>query len=398
MVHTTSFNLKIVCQTLLFALVFRCDCSPCLGQTYPVDSYFTLIRAAENHLMDGHFKEALNVYFVAFEKYDAPFIKEYLQGTYVASILEDKSDFYSLLKNAIRKGAPKHNLEALFSNRFSKDAIYKQIILDFDKYYAEYLSSIDLKLYSIFEDIDVLDQYATKVSIKLDSVLNLDIRKYFLLRDSYMEAVRINGWPDEKTIGIGGVIAGNVFTPKQLEQATKNNNLIQYIKLNVQDSILCKGDEKFVLFGHPTFGTNAIYMNTRKGNGFLWHHLEHLDSILVNFVKEGVDSLKIHPLFFAQALERSQVETYDFMLGMGSEFFGKNLKYNSAKKYDLNDDVRFQFDEKRLAYRLRKLSDEKRLLLQLMSIEEGREIKQLTKKHFKKYFVLIGLFSNLNVG
>ena len=360
------------------------------------EAYFSIIRKAENHIVAKNLDSALFYYNLAFTEFETPFVRELYQATIIASYCKNLDQFYDLLPQCIERGMNRSELNE-FNDRFKKDSSFIGIQKRFDTYHQRYLASIDTAIYNTFEAIDRKDQIRTKHSIKLNQILDKEVRGFHTLSELYRSSVLKYGWPIESTTGIGNIEMAGVVKKDKINKLPK----IQYdnIVLNVYDSILCKDTtEHFVLVSGKSFSTSILYQNSRKGNGFLWHHLEHLDSTLNNFVLRGMKDLKIHPLFVAQAIERSETTDNDCLLGMGSMYYGLELGYKKHSKYTLDSTVSSRFNANRAKYQIRSLEDEKELLEALFYYECGKDKDRLPKSFFRKHQFLIEIFTNANVG
>lgn len=291
-----------------------------------VEDYFYLISKAEDKIITSELDSSIYYYELAFTKYQTPFVRELFQATIISSYLDDKSTFYQYLKKCMNRGCSDLDLQ-IFRKRFSKDSTYNSIVSN-PNFEISYLESIDSTIYKYFSGIDIDDQVRTRESICLNDVLNTEKRNYLALRDRYISGVQNLGWPSEKKIGIGNIVMGGFFNDSSDIPDNFNRHLISF-----DFNEPC--GKNLAIFTNPSWNRNFRYQNSRKGNGFLWHHLERLDTILLDVIYEGLDSLMIHPLFVAQSLERSYESDYDFLLGMGSTFYMKKLKYNAKKKYQI---------------------------------------------------------------
>jgi hypothetical protein len=359
-------------------------------------AYFSLIQKAEKKISDRDLDSALFFYETAFDQFDTPFIRELFQATVVASYRDTKDKFYELLVKCIERGMNRYEL-SFFHPKFKGDTAFNQIQSNFDMYHTHYLNSIDTPVYDVFENIDRMDQLSTKYAMKSNQILDKTVRNFYANSQLYMQSVLSVGWPTENRVGIGNIIISGVVKKNKIHKLPS----VQFdnIAVNHYDSILCKDTlEHYVLISDKSVNTSILYQNSRKGNGFLWHHLEQLDSTLNNFVIAGMLDLKIHPLFVAQGIERSETVENDCLLGMGSRYYQSQLHYNKALKYELESSISSRFNSNRANYFIRSLEEEKALLKALFYFEYGKSTFSIPNSFFKKKLRLIELFTNANVG
>lgn len=364
---------------------------PIIGRSQKAISYFEQISKAEDYFIKGEIDSSLYTYNIAFDKFNYPFIREIFQATVVASYSRDKSNFYKLLKKCIVRGLDSLELE-VFEKRYKNDLIYRSIKKDYRVLRSEYLESIDTNIYNLFKGIDITDQISTQRSQRNN--YDLSYRNFEVNKKKYITYIDKYGWPTENKAGIGNHVLIAYFNSQKEVDNYKYKEFF-YEKLN--DSILTKNNKYIVIvFSCNSRATSVTYQNTRCGNGFLWHYTCMNDTLFNQFLfKEGVLNLNIHPLFLAQGIERSGVE--DYLLGVGSNYFEKKLKYKLEKKYYISNEEKMTFNNERAKYFIRPLQKEEKIIKQLIYLESKKDLKKIKRNHIRKFNDLIYSFVNKNV-
>ena len=364
---------------------------PIIGKSQNAISYFEQISIAEDYFIKGEIDSSLNCYNVAFEKFNYPFIREIFQATVVASYSTDKSDFYKLLKKCIVRGLDTLELE-LFEKRYKNDSLYRNIKNEYRFLRNKYLESIDTNIYKLFKGIDINDQIATQRSQRNN--YDLSYRNFEDNKKKYTAYIDKYGWPTENKVGIGNHVLLAYFNS---EKEVDNYKYKEFFYEKLNDSILTKNNKYIVIvFSCISRATSVTYQNTRCGNGFLWHYTCMNDTLFNNFLFiEGVLNLKIHPLFLAQGIERAGIE--DYLLGVGSNYYEKRLKYKLEKKYHISNEDKNIFDNERAKYFIRPLEKEEQIIKQLIFLESKKDLKKIKRIHTRKFNDLIYSFVNKNV-
>jgi hypothetical protein len=365
---------------------------PFYGNTQPAIKYFELVRKAEKFVIHNNIDSALISYDLAFETFNYPFIKELYQATIISSYSNNLNRFYFYLEKALNKGMGINELE-LFDKRFENDSNFIEIKRNFNSYRDNYIKSIDTIHYNCFKNIDIHDQIKTQESGKIGKYDDYVSRGFIENKARYLKMIDSLGWPDECKVGIGNVPLIGYFNNKEDPYGKYGDKILKQIESNI-----LTGNNRYSVFvlSNKKYPTNLLYENARCGNGFLWHYTCYLDTVFNNFLfSQGVLGLHIHPLFLAQGIERSG--EIDFLLGVGSDYFLKKLKYKAAKKYLISTEDKNSFNELRAKFFIRTINEEELLIKALLLLENKKKIEKIRSYHIKKYSKLIFSFVNKNV-
>jgi len=334
--------------------------------------YYRLISLAESQFVKGNLNDALDLYDTAFHNFDYPFYRHIRQATIIASYTSNTNKYHEYLVKCVERGMTLNELD-FFYNRYPNDTEVQKIYTNYNKYRNDYLSSLDTLVLLNFLELDVFE------SLSIERIKDNDmfLEKMKIYGRRYMALVDSLGYPTEIKTGLSYRVFASLDS-----RSDKIANWKQHKVSYNKDISPVKGD----LYGNIGIEEHIDKpISMKAGNWFLSHyHAEGyiIDSTFFKYLERGVYNLKLDQITIALFLEKTGLGNHEFLMTYYSPLLlSMNMKMH--KIYKLNNSIKLKINENRKRYYIRTIETELGIIKRLYFLENGENLKKISKKMFK---------------
>ncbi len=204
----------------------------------------------------------------------------------------------------------------------------------------------------------------------------------------YMSIVDSLGFPDEKKLGL----CYFTFISKTGKKDPDAN--WYQIKLRYHKK---EAEFKFPLYGSIRIDDlkDKPY-SIKPGNWFVSHyHIENyiIDTTFYNYLKKGLNELKIYPITLALFLERTGIDKYEFLMTYYSPLYLK-MKMKMKKALSVGEKTREKINKNRKAIFVRPIEREIAIVKEFYRLKYDKYPKKISKRVLRKIHYEIYSFMN----